>query len=178
MLQWVKPDCVIPVHGERLQLDAQSKLAQECQIKSTVVPSNGSVIRLAPGTPEIIDHVETGLLAVDMARIIPLNHQSITARRKLQYSGTVHASLVLDQNLSIIGNIKINTVGLSCQRNDDCIIQDLKKNIEGVLDDLDNDALGDEEEISELIRISMRRYVSDTLRIKPKTTVHVACIDV
>lgn len=178
MLQWVKPACVIPVHGERLQLDAQSKLAQECQIKSTVVPNNGSVIRLAPGAPAVVDHVKTGLLAVDMARIIPVNHQSITARRKLQYSGTVHASLVLDQNLNILGHIKIDTVGLSCERSDDCIIQDLEEHIEDVLDTLDEDIIHDEDKIAETIRISMRRYVSDMLRLKPKTTVHVTCLKI
>ena len=178
MLQWVKPDCVIPVHGERLQLDAQAKLAQECQVKRTIVPNNGSVIRLAPGEPEIIDHVETRMLAVDLTRIIPVNHQSITARRKLQYSGAVHASIVLDSDLNVLGEIKIDTVGLTCDRNDDCIIEDLGEHILKTICDIEADIMRDEEEISETIRISLRRYVSDMLRLKPKTTVHVTCLDI
>ena len=178
MLQWVKPDCVIPVHGERLQLDAQAKLAQACQVKRTIVPNNGSVIRLAPGEPEIIDHVETRMLAVDLTRIIPVNHQSITARRKLQYSGAVHASIVLDSDLNVLGEIKIDTVGLTCDRNDDCIIEDLEEHILKSIRDIGSDVVRDEEEISETIRISLRRYVSDMLRLKPKTTIHVTCLDI
>ena len=175
MLGWVRPDTVIPVHGERMQLDAHSKLATECQIGHTLVPNNGSVIKLAPGKPEIIDHIETGLLAVDLARIIPITHQSITARRKLQYSGTVHASLILDSNFNVLGDIKINTVGLSCDRSDDCMIEELRDHIVSVLNETEED---DEERIAEEIRISLRRYVSNILGLKPKTTIHVTCLNV
>ncbi len=177
MLQLVKPDCVIPVHGERLQLDAQSKLAHECQINQTVVPNNGSVIRLAPGKPEVVDHVETALLAVDLTRIIPVTHQSITARRKLQYSGAVHASIVLDDDLRILGKVKVDTIGLSCHRSDDCIVGELSQKIEHYIHNLDDDIPHDEKEIAEAVRIPLRRYVSDTLGLKPKTTVHVTCLE-
>ncbi|MGH1376791.1 MAG: ribonuclease J [Alphaproteobacteria bacterium] len=177
MLQWVQPACVIPVHGERLQLDTHAQLAQDCQVNHTLVPSNGSVIRLAPNLPEIIDHIETGNLAVDQRRIIPVTHQSITARRKLQYSGTVHASVVLNQDLEVIGNIKVDTVGLSCKRNEDCIIPDLQDHIFDTLDQLDDDLIYDEEKIAERLRGSLRRYVMDTLGLRPKTTIHVTLID-
>ncbi len=178
MLQWVKPNCVIPVHGERLQLDAQAKLAQECQIKRVIVPNNGSVIRLAPNEPEVIGHVETRMLAVDLARIIPMDHQSITARRKLQYSGAVHASIVLDSDLNILGNIKIDTVGLTCERSNDCIIDNLDMHIKDIIKEFDRDIIYDEDEIAEMIRISLRRYVLDMLRLKPKTTIHVTCLNI
>ena len=178
MLQWVKPHCVIPVHGERQQLNAQGDLAKTCQVNQVLVPHNGSVIRLAPGKPKIAGEVETALLAVDQRRIIPLTHQSISARRKLQYSGTVHASLVLDHDLRLLGDIKINTVGLSCTRNDDCIIDDLQKRVLDVIEALGNDVAYMEEEIEGKIRTALRRYVSDVLGLRPKTTVHVTVVDV
>jgi len=177
MLGWVKPSCVIPVHGEHVQLNAQAKLAAHCDIERVLVPNNGSVIRLAPGEPEVVDHVETALLAVDKARIIPATHQSITARRKLQYSGTVHASIVMDQNFNILGAVKIATVGLSCQRSQDCLVEELQEKAGEIIASLDQDIVLNEEEIAETIRISLRRYVSKTLGLQPKTTVHVTCID-
>ncbi len=177
MLQWLQPSCVIPVHGERLQLDTHAKLAQDCQVNHTVVPNNGSVIRLAPGKLEIIDHVETANLAVDQRRIIPVTHQSITARRKLQYSGTVHASVVLDQDLRVIGQVKIDTVGLSCMRNDDCIVEDLQNHVLDTLEQFDHDIIYDEDEITGRLKSSLRRYVTDILGLRPKTTVHVTLIE-
>ncbi|MBI1300493.1 MAG: MBL fold metallo-hydrolase [Alphaproteobacteria bacterium] len=177
MLQWVRPKCVIPVHGERQQLDAHADFAKTCQVNHVVVPNNGSVIRLAPGEPTIIDHVETALLAVDQKRLIPTTHQSITARRKLQYSGTVHASLVLDQDLCLLGKPKITTVGLSCMRSDDCVIEDLEEYVLDTLDDIDLDPPYNEDDVAEQIRIPLRRYVQDILGLQPKTTVHVTILD-
>ncbi len=178
MIKWLRPDCVIPVHGEHQQLDAQAQIAQNCEVSQIIVPNNGSVIRLAPDVPKIINSIETGLLAVDQRRIIPATHQSITARRKLQYSGAVHASLALDSNLELLGSIKIDTVGLSCKRSDDCIITDLEEHILDVLDDLDNNMIMDEEQIAEKIRISLRKHVLNILGLRPKTTMHVTLVDI
>ncbi len=176
MIQWLRPQIVVPVHGERQQLDAQGRLAQDEGVEHVIVPSNGSVIRLAPNAPKIIGSIETGILAVDQQRIIPATHQSITARRKLQYSGAVHASLVLDSNLELLGGIKIDTVGLSCKRSDDCIIADLQDHILSVLDDID--IVLNEDEIAEEIRISLRKYVLEILGLRPKTTIHVTVVDI
>ncbi len=177
MFSWLKPDCVIPVHGERQQLDAQRIVAENTGVNHVIVPSNGSVIRLASDEPKMVGSVKTGLLAVDQRRIIPITHQSITARRKLQYSGTVHASLVLDYDLQVLGKIKIDTIGLSCSRSDDCIVEELKEHILDILNTLENDIVIDEDEISEKIRISLRRYVLNILGLRPKTTVHVSLIE-
>ncbi len=180
MLEWIKPTCVLPVHGEHVQLNAQAELARKCDVDLVLQPVNGSVVRLAPGEPDIIDHVETGLLAVDKARIIPATHQSIIARRKLQYSGTVHASVVIDQDLNLLGEVKIATVGLSCQRTQDTLINELQEKTNEIIKTMKEDMIdmsGNEEEIAETLRISLRRYVSKTLGLQPKTTVHVTCIN-
>lgn len=175
MYQWLAPKCVIPVHGERIQLEAQAAFAKHCQIPHTVIPSNGSVIQLNTSEPQIVDHVETGLLAVDQTRIIKSDHQSIVARRKLQYSGTIHVSLVLDKSGNIMGEPQMDTVGL-IDNNDD---EDLKledtiyDELMDLLDDLSSRDLKDDNFVAEEIRIGLRRYVFQTLKIKPKTTVHV-----
>lgn len=178
MLQWLRPDCVIAVHGERYMLDAHAALAKECQVNQSIVPNNGSVIRLAPGQIEVVDHVETGLLAVDQRRIIPSDHQTITARRKLQYSGTVHASLVLDHDLNILGKIKLDNVGLTAQDGaEEALHDDLVEKVNDILDEIPEDQDLDEDDIAEAIRIKLRRYVSDILGIRPKVSVHVTLLD-
>lgn len=179
MLQWVRPKCVIPVHGERIQLDAHAKISKDGQIANAIVPSNGSVIRLSEEACEIVDHVETGLLAVDLRRIIPATHQSITARRKLQYSGAVHASIVINNDFKILGDVKIDTVGLSCQRSDDCIGEDLENEIRRTLNILAEEGIVlHEDDIATKIKTNLRRFVVDTIGLRPKTTIHVTLLDI
>ena len=175
MFQWLRPQVVVPVHGERVQLDAHAEFARECQVPQTLVPSNGSVIRLAPGAPEIIDHIETDVLAVDQKRIIKATHQSIAARRKLQYTGAVHVSLALSARGELLAEPQFETLGLIDIDNpgEEQIEDRLADEILALLEDLSFEDLQDDHFVSEELRIGVRRFCDHTLGIKPKTTVHV-----
>jgi ribonuclease J len=175
MFQWVKPKSVIPVHGERTMLEAHAELARACQIKNTVVPNNGSVIRITENGAEIVDHIETGLLAVEPGRIIDLSHPAIGERRKLQFSGAVHVTLVLNKQGVLVSEPALSTVGLTDQKGDEGedFEADLLDEIDDILADMKKADLQDDHFVAEEIRIGLRRYVDHLLRLKPKTTVHV-----
>lgn len=175
MLSWVKPKLVVPVHGERVMLEAQAELARSCQVPHVIVPSNGSVICLGPAVPEIVDHVQTGLLAVEKTRIIDSNHASITERRKLQFSGTVHVTLVLNARGDLIADPQVSTVGLIDEERQEekKILRELLDEIEDTLADMERNDLMDDHAVHEEVRIGVRRYVQVVLGMKPKTTVHV-----
>ena len=175
MYKWVRPKLVIPVHGERMQLDAQARFAQECGVGQTIVPSNGSVIKLAPGTPETVDRVETGTLAVDAKRVISAWHSSIGERRKLQYSGAVHVSLVLGKRNEIMGEPKLDTVGLFDLENkgEQKIEDKLYHKIYHIMEELTPEEIRDDQFVEEELRIGLRRFVHDALGIKPKVTAHI-----
>lgn len=175
MFSWVKPQSVIAVHGERVMIEAQAQLARDCGIKTGIVPNNGSVIRLAPGTPEIIDHVEVGLLAVEPGRVIEADHASLTQRRKLQYAGTVHITLVMDARGELVADPQLTSVGLMDTDTEEGIVfeEDMLAEVEDILEDLTREELKDDDYIAEEVRIGIRRYVMHHIRIKPVTSVHV-----
>lgn len=175
MLNWIKPKLVIPVHGERVMLEAQAELARKCQVPHVIVPNNGSVIRLGPDTPETIDHVHTGLLAVEKMRIIDSNHISISERRKLQFSGTVHVTLVVNARGDLLADPQISTVGLIDEERPEekKIRNGIIDEIEDTLADMEREDLMDDHAVHEEVRIGVRRYVQVMLGMKPKTTVHV-----
>ena len=175
MFQWLKPQSVIAVHGERSMLEAHADLATKCQVPTAIVPANGSVIRLAPGVPQVIDHVETGLLAVEPGRIIDANHQAIVQRRKLQFSGAVHATLVMDEEGELVADPQISTVGLIDPDQEDGrkFEDDIVDEIEDILADMNRKELLDDEFVAEEMRIGIRRFVQHRLNIKPKTSIHL-----
>jgi len=175
MLQWVKPKIVVPVHGERMQLDSHADLARDYQIENVIVPNNGSVVKLSSAEPRIVDHVETGLLAVDQKRIIGADHGSISQRRKLQYTGVVHVSVAVDHRGDVLGQPKLETVGLIDDREEAelQIEDDLYQEIMDILDDMEPEDRQDDHFISEELRIGVRRFVVHVLGIKPKATIQV-----
>lgn len=175
MYSWLRPAIVIPVHGERTQLDAQAAFARHCQVKTAIVPNNGSVIKLAPGKPEIIDHVPTDLLAVDQKRIIPSDHQSIAARRKLQYTGAVHVTIVMSANGKLLAAPKVDTVGLIDEEEaaEQQILDNLHEEILDLIEEMKREDLKDDDFVTEELRIGVRRFMVHILGLKPKTTVHL-----
>ncbi len=175
MFQWIKPQSVIAVHGERTMLEAHAAIARDMQVPTAIVPNNGSVIRLSPGTPQVIDHIETGLLAVEPGRIINADHPAISQRRKLQFSGTVHATLVMNARGDLVTDPQVSTVGLVDPDNKDGqkFEDDLLDEIEDILADMTREELYDDNFVSEEMRIGLRRFVQHKLNIKPKTTIHL-----
>ncbi len=173
MFRWLKPGIVVPVHGERLQIEAHADLARKAQVPQVVVPNNGSVIRLAPGQAEIVDHVETGLIAVGQnERLMSVDHISIIERRKLQYTGAVHVSLVLDGRGDVVSGPVITTIGL-CDLEEDDFESQLLDELDEILRDMTTEDLEDDGFIQEELRIGTRRFCQHILGLKPKTTVHL-----
>jgi len=175
MLSWIKPQLVIPVHGERLMLDAQAELARTAGVGQTIVPNNGSVIRLAPGTPEVIDHVPTGLLAVEPQRIVKSDHKAIAERRKLQYSGVAHITIALTARGDLLMDPQITLVGMidGSVAGEYDIIADLRMEIEDTLADLKDEEIYDNGRIEEDIRVTVRRMLHQIFGFKPMVSVHL-----
>lgn len=176
MLSWVRPQIVIPVHGERMQLEAQAEIARNMGVQDVIVPSNGALICLAPGEPEIVDHVSTGVLAVEPNRIVSSNHASIAQRRKLQFTGIVHVTAVIDkQRGELMADVEISTVGLidhnNAQENE--LEEDLAIEIEDMIADMNKASLLNKDHLNEMIAQVVRRFVQSALRIKPKVTAHI-----
>ncbi len=175
MLEWIKPETVIPVHGETMQITGQAEIAGECGVNNTLVPSNGSVIKLAPGEVCVRGEVPVGILAVEPSRIISIDHKSISERRKLQYTGAVHASVVVNGKGKLVGNQKISTMGLfdNDVPVDTRLETQLATEIKEIHDELSMEERLDDQFTQEQIRIGLRRFVSHMLGIKPKVTVHL-----
>ncbi len=173
MLSWIKPQHVIPVHGERVMLEAQAEIARSLGAE-TIIPTNGAVIKLGPGPVKVIDHVKTGLLAVEPNRIVRSDHKGITERRKLQFSGAVHISLAMNSKFDLIMEPQITLIGLidhdSAEKQ---LIGEVRQEVEDAIYDLKNENIFDIKKHEEEIRISVRRMVNQILGIKPKVSVHI-----
>jgi ribonuclease J len=174
MLSWVKPQAVIPVHGERLMLEAQASLAREMGIERVVIPNNGSVVRLHDGL-EIIDHVPARALAVEPSRIISSDHKGIAERRKLQYSGAAHITIAIDTRGELMFDPQVSLVGMIDHENEQEreILNDIRQEIEDTLVDLRTDGIVDDSRIEEDIRVSCRRMLNDIFGFKPKVSIHL-----
>ncbi|AWW74851.1 MBL fold hydrolase [Erythrobacter sp. KY5] len=97
LYDWLKPEVLVPVHGEIRHMAEQARLGKACGIPAGVVQKNGDVVRLAPGKPGKIAEVLSGRLVLDGDIIAPADGEAVTTRRRISFEGLVVVVLARGQ---------------------------------------------------------------------------------
>jgi ribonuclease J len=69
MYQWLRPQLLVPVHGETRHLEANGEIARQAGIGNVIIPNTGGVLRLGPGEPQLAGRVRTGHLVPEPVRM-------------------------------------------------------------------------------------------------------------
>ena len=172
--QWVRPKIALPVHGEVRHMIEHAALARACQVPETVVAPNGTLVRLAPGPAEIIDHVFSGRLARDGDGLIPLDGESLRERRKLLWNGAAAATLVVDKRGKALAAPQVSLRGIDDEDGEisDAILEALGDMLAG----LSTSDRSDNRRMEEAARQAVRRVVRAHLGKKPLTDIHIVRI--
>lgn len=112
MYELVRPNALIPVHGELGNLHKHASFAAECGIKNTLVPHEGAVIRLKKDDFEIESSIDVDTLLVDGIHLVPLNGDILKERDNLLESGVVVASLTYNRFKEQVKCDDISFVGI------------------------------------------------------------------
>ena len=121
---WLKPEIVVPVHGERRHLAEHARFALSLGAPRAIVQQNGDVIRLAPNGPKVIGHERAGRLVLDGDVILPANGPTMNDRRKLAANGIVSVAIAVDKAGHAKGRPEIGVQGLPVEEDRADFIED------------------------------------------------------
>ncbi len=173
MYQWLRPRIAVPIHGEPMHLREHARLAKECQVPETVVPANGTLIRLAPGTPEIIDHVPVGRLARDGNRVIALNGDVLRTRNRMIHNGAAVATLVLDSEGRLAADPQIALLGIEDSDGREETEEAVAEKVRTAVENLARSRRIDDDTVRETARVTLRRALKAWHGKRPLTEVHL-----
>lgn len=173
MYQWVRPRIAVPVHGERRHLAEHAQLAKECQIPHQIVGENGSLIRLAPEDPAIVDHVHAGRLVLDGNRLMPIGNAVVRARQKMAFAGAAVVTLVIGSDNLFQGLPVISAQGLLEPRDEADKLALAADGVREALRSLSPRDRRDDATVKEAARLAVRRVFQRMLGKKPVTDVHL-----
>ncbi|MFK4823924.1 ribonuclease J [Paenochrobactrum sp. BZR 588] len=125
MYKWVRPQILVPVHGEAAHLVGQASLGAMEGIGQIAQVRDGGILKLAPGEAKVIDEAPIGRLFKDGKLIGDEDEVGITERRKLAYVGHVAVSVLLDSNLKIEGEPDVVAFGLPEEDGQGDLIEDI-----------------------------------------------------
>ena len=174
MYDWLKPNVVVPMHGEARHLWEQAHFAVECGVPDALVVRNGDVARLFPTPAAIVDEAPWGRLHVDGSVIVPSVDGPARERRKLSFNGVVSVSLVVDGDGELDGDPVVAMFGLPEEGQDGCPFEDTVVDVvDDVFDVLPQAKRRNDELLEEFVYQAVRRAVDRQWGKKPLCMVSV-----
>ena len=176
MYKWVKPDCIIPVHGEHRHMTEHINFAKEMQIPKTLQVENGDIIKLHPGNePQIIDKAPSGRMYLDGSIGVSEDSQSIKERKNLSINGYLEVTLIVTNN----GKIKkpvISYRGIPEDEISETFIFDMEDEITSICRTFSLGSKKQEKNLIESLKQNCRRIVKAKTGKKPYTNINIARI--
>ena len=176
MYNWIKPETVIPVHGEHRHMIEHINFAKEMQVPYPVQVENGDVVKLFPGEkPEVYDKAPSGKLYLDGIVSVEENSQSIRDRRNLGANGYLDITILITPKGNIHNNPIISFRGLPIYETDEYIFG-LEEEIEKTTRTFKLGNKSQEHNLIDALKIACRKFTREKIGKKPFTNINLVKI--
>jgi ribonuclease J len=176
MYNWVKPQCVIPVHGEHRHMIEHINFAKEMQVPYPVQVENGDIVKIYPGNkPEVYDKAPSGRLYVDGNISVEEDSQSIKERKNLSSNGYMEVTILITPKGNIHKRPILSFKGLPIL-NEEEFIYGLEEEIESTAKTFSLNSKKQEHNLIDALKITCRKYSKEKTGKKPFTNINIVKI--
>ena len=176
MYSWIKPKCVIPVHGEHRHLMEHISFAKEMQVPHPVLVENGDIVKIFPGDkPEVYDKAPSGRLYLDGNISVHEDSQSIKDRKNLSSNGYLEVTLLITSKGNIHDNPILSFRGLPIYEEDE-FIYGLENEIEKITKSFKIGSRKQEHNLIDALKIACRKFTKEKTGKKPYTNINLVNI--
>ena len=176
MYGWIRPKCIIPVHGEHRHMIEHINFAKEMQVPNSVLVENGDIVKLYPGSkPEVYDRAPSGKLYVDGNISVEEDAQSIKERKNLSSYGFLDVTILINSDGSLHDKPILTYVGLPVIKNDD-FKYGLEEEISKTTKTFSLNNKKQQINIIDTIKVVCKKYSKEKTGKKPITNVNLVRI--
>ena len=175
MYNWIKPECLIPVHGEQRHMLEHINFAKEMNVKYPLKVENGDIVRLSPGSPEVYDKAPYGKVFLDGHIPVEEDSQFIKERKNLSSNGFLSVTIIINSKGKIYNNVFINFLGLPIYEVEQ-FKNELQELIESTTRTFSLNNKKQEENYKEAIKIICRKFSKEKTGKKPITNISLVRI--
>src|SRR3954469_21001005 len=172
MYDWIRPEIIVPVHGEVRHMFEQARFARARGIPHGIVQKNGDLIRLAPNGPEKLSEERAGRLILDGDVILPADGNTMNERRRAATFGLIAVAVALDADDRVLGEVEIDLQGVPVEEDRNAF---LKEACAAAADAVTRNS-GNEEKLREAVRLAVRRCATEWTGKKPVVSVLIVRI--
>ncbi|HEY0918044.1 ribonuclease J [Devosia sp.] len=170
----VKPQVLVPVHGEAAHLEAHAQLGRQHGIPTVVHARNGDLVRLFPDPMHFPGEVRVGELYLDGNVLCTPEESGVKGRRRLSFGGHIVVSLVVDGRGQVLAGPEIAIEGLpDLEDEDDSLGRVIRKTVSGTLKSIPPKRRSDTDLVGTALQRAVRGEVGAYWGKKPNVTVFV-----
>ena len=176
MYNWIRPNSLIPVHGEHRHMKEQISFAKEMNIPYPIQVENGDIVKFSlSDKPHVYDKAPSGRLCVD--GIIPIEEDSsfIKERKNLAGNGFVDLTIIISSKGDIYRKPIINARGLPVIEKEEFIFG-LEQEILNLSKTFSLKNVKQNDNLIDGLKKICRKYTKDKTGKKPITNINVVRI--
>jgi len=176
MYNWIKPKCVIPVHGEHRHMIEHINFAKEMQVPYPVKVENGDIVRIYPGNkPEVFDKAPSGKLYVDGNISVEEDSQSIKERKNLSANGFIEATILITPKGNIHNRPLLTFRGLPIYEKEE-FLYELEDEIEKTIRSFSLNNKKQETNLIDALKTTCRKFTKEKTGKRPLTNINLVRI--
>ena len=175
MYEWIKPQCVIPVHGEHRHMIEHIKFAKEMSVPNPVQVENGDIVKIHPGKPQVYDKAPSGRLYVDGNISVAEDSQSIKDRKNLSANGYIEVTILISPKGNIHKRPILTFKGIPIN-NDEEFVYGLEDAIEETTRTFKPGSKKQEHNLIDALKIVCRKFTKEKTGKKPFTNINLVKI--
>lgn len=170
----VKPQVLIPMHGEHRHLREHAKLA-EAKGMTGVLAVNGMMIDLSGNAPKVAEYIETGRTYLDGTVKIGALDGVVRDRIRMALNGHATVTVILDTDDEPLGEPWVDLMGLpETGRSNAPLVDVLEEDLSQWLNRAGAKTLRDDDKLNEGLKRTLRQSAMDEIGKKPEVTVVVS----
>ncbi len=173
MYDWIKPNCLIPVHGEHRHMKEQINFASEMKIPCPVQVENGDIVKIYPGNkPHVYDKAPSGRLCVDGDISIEEDSVFIKERKNLANNGFIDLTLIISNKGELGTKPLLNIKGLPIFEKEE-FFDGLEEEVLKLTKTFSLKNSKQYENLIEVLKKTCRKYAKEKTGKKPITNINV-----
>jgi ribonuclease J len=174
MIAWVRPQILIPAHGEPLHMAEHAALARQAGVGQVVVCRDGELVRLAPGPAGKIDEVPAGRLYKDGNLLVSAEERTVADRRRLGFAGVVSVALAVSSRGDLVADPAVTLTGIpAADAHGQQIDEVAREAALEAFESMPRARRRDPEAVAEAVRRAIRAALAAVWNKKPTCHVHV-----
>lgn len=169
----VKPQILVPNHGEHRHLREHCRVGAEAGI-TPVLATNGSMVELSGNAPGVVEHVDVTRAYLDGSRIIGALDGVVRERMKLALNGIVMVALIIDEDDEPLEDCWVETRGLPEMVGHDALAEMIEDQLASALPRMNRKTVMDDDKIEDEVKRIVRQVCVSEIGRKPEVAVIVS----